>query len=81
MLKEFFSKGLATVSMPRIELTGNRELVVSGADGIKEYENDRLTLFSGRFAVTAVGRDLVITSYNGEEAVVSGLIERLEFSF
>ncbi len=66
--------------IPHIELTGNRELIISNVTGILEYKTEEMRFQTGLCPVIIKGRDLVITVYSKETIIIKGFIERVEMA-
>lgn len=65
--------------LPRLELTGNRELVVDGVRSILEYGDTTICLDGGRVTVAVVGASLCLERYFAETATITGVFTSLEF--
>ena len=69
-----------TVSkLARIELCGDRRIILEGCRGIAAYEEDTIVLRTDSGTIRFRGRDLVITCFTCDEAVITGQILSLEF--
>lgn len=66
--------------LPRLEMTGNRELVVDGVRSVTEYGETVICLDCGRVAVTVSGASLCMERYFGEATVITGILTSVEFS-
>ena len=65
--------------MASLQLSGNREAVVEGCQGILEYGEDTVRLSTEGMVVRFTGRDLQIRCMTQESAVVTGFITSIEF--
>ena len=65
--------------MASLQLSGNREAVVEGCQGILEYGEDTVRLSTEGMVVRFTGRDLQIRCMTPDSAVVTGFITSIEF--
>lgn len=63
----------------RIELSGNRRVLIEGCRGIIRYEEDEIEIRTDSGQVRLSGRELCMTSLNPVCAVVTGRLLSLEF--
>lgn len=63
----------------RMELTGNRQVLVEGCLGIATYEEDCIEVRTADGVVRFSGRELCMTSLNPACAVITGRLLALEF--
>ncbi len=81
-------KFLASLEMPplavgdcaSIELSGNTAASVEGCRGIVEYSTEKIVLSLGSMSVAFGGTGLEITSFDGENALISGSFSCVEFN-
>lgn len=66
--------------MLHIEMSGNREVVVDGCQGILIYNENLIKLNTGRCKLQLCGRGLCIRSLTRESVVISGFITSMEFA-
>ena len=66
-------------SAARMELSGNRRVVVEGSRGILEYEEGQIRLSTASGEVRFMGRDLCMNCLTEDSAVVTGVILSVEF--
>lgn len=66
-------------SVPQIELSGNREAVIDGCQGILEYDENVIKLATGKMSIKFTGRELHIKVLTHDSAVVDGFITGIEF--
>lgn len=64
---------------PKIEMLGNREIIVDGAKGVVEYGENLIKLNTVEYVLSILGDELVIKSFDGSVAVVSGKIAEITF--
>ncbi len=69
----------AVAGLPRMELTGNRELSLEGIRSVEMYTETRLCLNCGRVTVTIEGDSLCMERYVGQSAVITGIFTSLGF--
>ena len=63
----------------RIELFSNRELNVEGCRGVMDYNEDYIKLRLKKGSITVMGKELVITFYEGDAITLKGIIGSIEF--
>ncbi len=68
------------VNEPKIELLGNREIVVEGCKGVVEYDENTIRLSLGESVLAICGDDLLIKSFDSDVAVISGNICGISFA-
>lgn len=64
-----------------IELTGNRNAVVDGCDGIVDYDGEKVILRTGRLTVRFSGRGLRLKRLTADSAVIEGIISSVEYTY
>lgn len=64
---------------PKIEMLGNREIIVDGCKGVVEYGENLIKLNTGEYVLSVLGDGLVIKSFDGSVAVISGKIAEITF--
>jgi len=64
----------------RIEMAGNREMVVEGCVGITEYGENTVSMSLGALTVRIAGSGLLIRSFDLQRIVINGLIACVEFT-
>jgi len=69
----------AMAGMPQIELSGNREALVDGCQGVLEYDDTVIKLSTGKMSVMFTGRSLQIKVLTHNSAIVGGYITGIEF--
>ncbi len=73
IVSEFF------VDEPKIEMLGNREMIVDGCKGVVEYGETLIKLSLGENVLSLSGDNLVIKSFDSSVAVITGLICDISF--
>lgn len=63
----------------RMELSGNRRVLVEGCRGIVKYDEDGIELRTVGGVVRFIGRELCMNSLNPACAVITGRLLSLEF--
>lgn len=63
----------------RIELSGNRRVLIEGCRGIVRYDEDEIEIRTDSGQIRLSGRELCMTSLNPACAVVTGRLLSLEF--
>lgn len=72
---------LGTFTGPRIEITGNRNVVIDGCDGIIDYNDETAVFKIGRMNVIIQGRDLKIKNLTENSALINGFVKSVEYKF
>ena len=73
IVSEFF------VDEPKIEMLGNREMIVDGCKGVVEYGEMLIKLSLGENVLSLSGDNLVIKSFDSSVAVITGQICGISF--
>lgn len=63
-----------------IELSGNREAIVEGCQGVLEYGDSVIALNTGKLTVRICGCELTIVSMQNGQAVIKGIITGVDYS-
>ena len=63
----------------RFELSGNRQVLIEGCQGIVKYDEDQIQVRTIGGTVRFTGRELCMTSLNPACAVITGRLLSLEF--
>lgn len=66
-------------NVSRIELSGNRQVLVEGCQGIVKYDEDQIQLRTTGGVIRFTGRELCMSSLNPACAVITGRLLSLEF--
>lgn len=66
-------------SVARMELTGNRQVLLEGCRGIIKYDEDQIQVRTVSGTVRFTGRELCMTALNPACAVITGRLCSLEF--
>lgn len=69
----------AVSGMCQMELSGNREAIVDGCQGIVEYDENTIVLQTDRMNLRFSGRGLQIRVLTHSSAIVEGFITGIEF--
>ena len=64
---------------PRIEMTGNREIIIDGCKGVVEYTENNIRISLGDNVVSLSGDDLVIQSFDNSVIIINGQISDIDF--
>lgn len=62
-----------------IEISGNREVIVEGCQGVLEYGDCAIALNTGRLTVRVNGCDLTIVSMQNGQAIIKGIITGVDY--
>ena len=65
---------------PRIEMTGNREIVIDGCKGVVEYTENNIRLSLGESVMSLSGDSLLIQSFDNDVVIISGQISDIDFT-
>lgn len=63
----------------QMEIAGNREAVITGCQGVLEYDENVIKLTTGKMSIRFMGRGLQIKVLTHDSAVVTGFITNIEF--
>ena len=62
-----------------IELSGNREAIIEGCQGVLEYSDCLIALNTGKLTVRICGCDLTIVSMQNGQAIIKGTITGVDY--
>ena len=65
--------------VPKIEMLGNREMIVDGCKGVVEYDENIIKLSLGEYVLSLSGDNLLINSFSNSVAIISGQICEISF--
>lgn len=65
---------------PKIEMLGNREIIVDGCNGVVEYDENIIKLNTGTIVIGITGAELIISSFDNNVAVICGKIVEIGFT-
>ncbi len=65
---------------PKIEMLGNREIIIDGCRGVVEYDENCIKLGLGESVLSVLGDKLLIRSFDSSIAVISGTITDISFT-
>lgn len=65
---------------PRIEMTGNREIIIDGCKGVVEYTENNIRLSLGESVMSLSGDSLLIQSFDNDVVIISGQISDIDFT-
>lgn len=69
----------AVSAYAHIEISGNREAIIEGCQGVLEYGDSVIALNTGRLTVRVCGCELTIVSMQNGQAVIKGIITGVEY--
>lgn len=69
----------AVSGVARMELNGNREVVIDGCRGVLEYDDTVVRINTGRMVVKFSGRGLSLKCLTPDSLIVEGFILMIEF--
>lgn len=64
---------------PKIEMLGNREMIIDGCKGVVEYDETIIKLSLGEYVLSLSGDNLLINSFDNSVAIISGQICEISF--
>lgn len=64
---------------PKIEMLGNREMIIDGCKGVVEYDEAIIKLSLGEYVLSLSGDNLLINSFDNSVAIISGQICEISF--
>ena len=70
--------GDVVAGLPRIELTGDRELRMENHRGILAYGSDEIQIAGGRLVVKVRGENLELRAMNAGELLITGAIRGVD---
>ena len=70
--------GDVVAGLPRIELTGSREVRMENHRGILSYGDDEICVSGGRLVVKVRGEELELRSMNASQILITGAIRAVE---
>lgn len=78
--KSKFQLSQVIVNEPKIEMTGNREIIIDGCKGVVEYSENLIKLNLGETVLALSGDGLVINSFDNSIVVITGQISDISFT-
>ena len=70
--------GDVVAGLPRVELTGDRELRMENHRGILAYGSDEIQIAGGRLVVKVRGEDLELRAMNAGELLITGTLRGVD---
>ena len=64
---------------PKIEMLGNREMIIDGCKGVVEYDEAIIKLSLGEYVLSLSGDNLLFNSFDNSVAIISGQICEISF--
>lgn len=62
-----------------IEISGNKEVLIDGCQGVLEYGDSAIALNTGRLTVRICGCELTVVSMQNGQAIIRGTVTGVEF--
>ncbi len=78
--KSKFQLSQVIVNEPKIEMSGNREIIIDGCKGVVEYSENSIKLNLGETVLTLSGNGLIINSFDSSIVVITGQISDISFT-
>lgn len=66
---------------PRIEIVGNRNVIIDGCDGIIDYDDEKVSVKLGRLKVDISGKSLRLKVLTLNSAIIEGYIRSVEYIY
>lgn len=66
---------------PRIEIVGNKRIVVDGCDGIIDYDDEKVSIKLGKMKVDISGKSLKLKVLTVNTAVITGYVRNIEYIY
>ncbi|MDR1217822.1 MAG: YabP/YqfC family sporulation protein [Oscillospiraceae bacterium] len=63
----------------RLTVTGDRRVHIDRHGGVTEYDEGLVAVASGGGTIRFLGRGMSLAAMNGEELLIEGELERIEF--
>ena len=63
----------------KIEMLGNREIIIDGCKGVIEYDENLIKLNIGELSLGLMGDEMVIESFDGGVAIIRVKIIEINF--
>ena len=70
--------GDVVAGLPRVEITGSRELRMENHKGILSYGDDEIHISGGKLVVKVRGAGLELKSMNASQLLITGAIRAVE---
>ena len=67
------------MDMPRITVTGDREIYIENHRGIAGFDENSISISSGIGKITVYGADLTISAVRREDILISGNFKKIEY--
>ena len=77
--KKIFKLPDEILNIPKIEMLGNKELIIDGCKGVVEYGENLIKLNTGELVMSIEGDEMLIKSFDSEIAVISGFFSGITF--
>lgn len=67
------------INEAKIEMIGNREIIVDGCKGVIEYGENLIKLNIGELVLCLVGDNMIIESFDSGVAIIGGKFAEISF--
>ena len=67
------------MDMPRITVTGDREIYIENHRGIAGFDENSISISSGIGKITVYGERLTISAVRQEDVLISGSFKKIEY--
>ncbi|MCR5653641.1 MAG: YabP/YqfC family sporulation protein [Ruminococcus sp.] len=68
-----------TYSLPIIEFTGDRSVIVEGSTGVLKYESELVSINTRSMVIAFYGRGLTLKCISPTAVIIDGCITKTEF--
>ncbi len=72
--------GEVVAGVPRLEITGSRELRMENHRGILDYSSEEIRISGGRSEICVRGMELTLRAMNSRELLITGTILQVSFT-
>ena len=80
LAETFDLPGDVVAGVPRVEITGARELRMENHRGILAYSNEEICVSGGRSEIRIRGLELTLRAMNSRELLITGTILQVDFA-
>ncbi len=67
-------------SLPELQFSGNKEVVIEGSRGVLEYSQDKIRINTNSMVITFCGRNLNLRCISSSALIIDGFILNVEFT-
>lgn len=78
-IKKEFVPAQFSGSMPILEFSGNRQVIIEGSTGVLQYESEVIKINTKIMVIAFYGRNLNLKSISPMTVIIEGFITKTEF--